>query len=316
MGVGDSTTATQGGDGGVFKSFNRGESFSQIALIPSVSDVKPTIAATSIVSFAIDPQDRLAIYIGTRGQGMFYTYNGGNSWTKSTLAPQSRVNAIAVDPKNKCTIYASVGSQVFKSVDCSRSWRGTFIQDRPDQTITALAIDPQTPSIIYASDVKGDVFKSTDFASSWTNIARFQDTIRDLIIDSNNSSVIYAATANRGIRRTRDAGDSWQDLSNTMKQYPGATIFRKLVLNPSRDNSLIHASSYGLLATFDGGNSWETISLLTAPGAAFIYSLAVNPTTDNEIYYATERTLFSTFDGGQNWITKAAWNLAVTYALI
>ena len=296
--------ATQGVDGGVFKSFNRGETFFQIASIPSVGGVESSIANTNVVSFAHDPQDRLALYIGTRAQGMFYTYNGGVSWTKSPLAPASRVNAIAVDPKDKCTIYAAVGNQVFKSIDCSRSWAGTYIQNVPDQTILTIAVDPTTPSIVYAGDVRGNVFKSTDFAGSWSNVARFTNPVNQLLISTDDPQTIYAATANRGLRRSSDAGDSWEEIIDALTPFPGALTHKRLILNPAAENSLIYASSYGILKTEDRGDSWAELPLLTAPRSANIFSLAVNPVDDNELYYATERTLYSTFDGGQQWITK------------
>lgn len=302
--AGGVSTTSGGADGGVFKSFNRGETFFQIASIPSIGDSQSSIANTNVVTFATDPQDRLAIYLGTRNQGMFYTYNGGVSWTKSPLAPSSRVNAIAVDPKDKCNIYAAVGNQVFKSIDCSRSWVGTYIQNAPDQIITALAVDPATPSVVYAADIRGDIFKSFDFASSWTNIARFNNPINQLVINPEEPRIIYAATASSGIRRSSDSGDSWEDLAENMQPYSGALTHKRLILNPSKPRSLFHASNYGILKTEDGGDTWLEVPLLTAPRTANIFSIAVNPQNDNELYYATDRTLYSTFDGGQNWVTK------------
>lgn len=294
----------KGQDGGVFKSFDKGDAWQHAVLIPSINEQKPSIAHTNIVSFEVDPQDHLALYIGTRENGMFYTYNGGSSWFKSPIAVESRINDIAVDPKEKCTIYAAIGNQVFKSVDCSRTWSGIYVQNDPKQQIMSIDVDWDRPNIIYAGDVGGNVFKSTDFATSWTNIARFKNSVKNIIIDPNRTDTIFVATATKGIQKSVDGGLNWINLSEGLKDFKGAGGYRKLILNPVKPDSLLYASTFGLLKTEDGGLTWQEIPLLTGPRGASIFSLAVNPKNDDEIYYATNRTLYKTKDGGSNWITK------------
>lgn len=294
----------QGDDGGVYKSADKGDSWRQAVLIPSVNETKPNIATVNVLTLEPDPQDRYALYIGTRANGMFYTYNGAAGWFKAPVVTQSQVNDIAVDPQSKCAVYLASGNQVFKTTDCSRSWQGTYVQNDPTQLITVLDIDHFNTAIIYAGDIKGNLFKSLDYGISWTNIARFNNSIKEIIVDNIDTRIIYVATQSKGIKKSNDGGETWKDIKEPLKEFPGSDTYQKLIVNPGKVNSLFYASLYGLLKTVDGGESWEEIPLLTPPRSVTIFALAVNPHNDQEIYYTTNRTFYKTVDGGENWITK------------
>src|SRR3989339_2146663 len=66
-----------GGEGGVFKSSDRGDSWTQKSAIPTVGDEVRSISTFDIVAIAQDPQVADAVYIGTVNDGLFYTYDGG-----------------------------------------------------------------------------------------------------------------------------------------------------------------------------------------------------------------------------------------------
>src|SRR3990167_4903496 len=66
-------------DGGVYKSSNKGTSWEQKVLIQTVG-VKRSFAAADVMFLALDPQDNKAIYASGVENGLFYSYDGGESW--------------------------------------------------------------------------------------------------------------------------------------------------------------------------------------------------------------------------------------------
>lgn len=304
-----------GNDGGVFKSADKAENWQQKVALAAT---KPSaIANVNVVTMVFDPGDSRTIYLGTTDNGLFYTLDGGDSWMQAGALSSGRINAVTVDAKNKCNVYASMGNRVFKTSDCTRTWQNVYVDTRGDQSVTALASDSYNPSIIYAGLSGGDLIKSTDAGGSWAVVKRFENNVAEIIVNYYDTRILYVGTLNRGIWKSTDSGANWTDLSENLNQYNGARDFKRLVINFTEKDSLLLASKYGLLKTTDGGTGWKPISLLTPPGSVDIYSLAVNPKNSNEIYYGTISTLYKSSDGGARWVTrklpttKAATFLAV-----
>ena len=296
-------TETRIPDGGIYKSVDSGKTWQQMVLVPTITDVRPTIATVNTIVLKADPQDRYALYIGTRENGLFYTYNGAISWYKAPVVPEAQVNDVAVDPQSKCIIYIASGSQVFKSTDCSRNWTGTYIENDPKILVTSLDINPTNTAVLYAGDVGGNVYKSIDYGKSWRTVARFNNSIMKILINPKDTANVYIATRTKGIKKTKDGGETWNDLEEKIKNFQGASNYAKLIFHEGEDK-LYYASKYGILTSGDGGETWTDLKLLTPPRGADIYSIAVNPKNAKEIYYATDRTFYKSVDAGEHWSTN------------
>lgn len=292
-------------DGGVFKSIDNGENWSQKAAIPTATGQAGSIANLDIVTMTMDPADHEALYIGTVNNGMYGTYNGGESWWQPQDINRGRVNAIAVNPKDKCTLYIAIQNQVLKSSDCSRNWANSYIDVRQDVYINDINIDYNNPAIVYAGISSGDFIKSVDSGRTWSVVKRFDGRLRKVLIDPYSSQVIYVALDGSGIWRTGDGGQNWIDLNVNLRQFSGGLDFRNLVFSPAKRDSLILSSKFGLIRTDDGGVTWQKINLLTPPGQADIYAVAVNPQNSNEIIYIANNILYKSTNGGVNWKTKS-----------
>src|SRR3989338_5087728 len=72
-------------DGGIFKSVNKGDNWAQKTAVPTVNGTRATINGVSVTAIIQDPQDANAFYIGTVDNGMFYTYDAGESWLQPPL---------------------------------------------------------------------------------------------------------------------------------------------------------------------------------------------------------------------------------------
>ncbi|MCX6784572.1 MAG: YCF48-related protein [Candidatus Komeilibacteria bacterium] len=298
---------SRGFDGGLYVSADRGDNWVQRTLVYRTDDISRSFNQVDVTALTIDPVDGQAIYVGTEQNGIYYSYNAGAGW-QNTLVGEGRINAITVDAKNHCVVYAAIGSRVYKTNDCSRRWGKTLIETRidPVNKITDLVIDPQNSSIIYGITSGGTLFKSLDAGISWQAVKFFAPNLVKLLINPKNSRTMYVATADQGVFKSQDGGLNWQDIipGSKMKPWSHSTIYRSLIFDPAQDDGLIYASQYGLLKSANGGESWEAIKLLTPPGTAIIYGLAVNPKNSKEIYYGIGTALYRTQDGGLNWIPR------------
>jgi photosystem II stability/assembly factor-like uncharacterized protein len=261
-----------------------------------------------------DPSDPKALYMSTRGQGLFYSYDSGETWTASSFWNGKFIYAFTVDPKDKCTIYVSDGPHIYKTTDCQRSWQLLFTEERPSQRFVALAIDYSDSRIVYGAEIGGDLFRSKDSGNSWRIIKNFNFELRDFVLDRFNPERLYAASYAQGLYRSDDTGASWEDISAGFANFSGSTSFYRLILNPTEKNALFWISKYGILRSSDAGATWSELKLLTPPGSVNIYGFAINPQNLSEIYYTgtilndsnvnVRSTLYKTIDGGANWVTK------------
>lgn len=136
-------------DGGIFKSVNKGDNWVQKVAIPTTTGAKASISGTSITAIVQDPQDAAAFYIGTGENGMFYSYDGGESWFQPKDVSRGRIPSIAVDPKEKCTVYVASEHKLLKSMDCNRTWTVVYVDAKADRKTAYVLVDHFNTSVIW-----------------------------------------------------------------------------------------------------------------------------------------------------------------------
>jgi photosystem II stability/assembly factor-like uncharacterized protein len=290
-------------DGGIFKTNDGGANWAMKGAVLSTAGGR-SLAETDITSIVPDPEDPATIYIGTGANGLLYTLDAGESWFEPPVLASAKINAIAVHPKDKCTVYAVSGNVVIKTTDCARTWAKVFEDTRGDVVFNTIGIDSFNPSIIYLGSSKGDVIKSTDNGASWGTPKVFGSSIVSMPIDPFDSRILYAATRSSGVWKTTDGGATWTDVSNEMNNRDGGKDIFALYPDLSKRDSYVVVSTFGLMRTTDGGNHWDIIRLLTPSGQARIYGFAMNPANGLEMYYATATIFYKSTDGGAHWTTK------------
>jgi len=166
------TTSTAGAnDGGVFKSSDKGDNWEQKILILSIGRQR-SFAAADILSLAMDPSDNQAIYAGSLGNGLLYSYDGTDSWQIAVSLGQINVVDIAVDPADKCSVYAASDNKVFKTSDCGRSWSPAYFDNDLGLKVTSIVIDYTNSNNVFIGTSRGGLIKSSDRGASWRAIAR------------------------------------------------------------------------------------------------------------------------------------------------
>jgi photosystem II stability/assembly factor-like uncharacterized protein len=144
--LGGTAKGPTGPDGGIFKTGDRGVTWAQKrVLIEGAKGV--SIGDDAVTSFAFDPQDHSAVYAGTETRGLLSSLDGGDSW-QASKGLRGRVEAVAVDPKDKCTVYATQGNKVWKTVTCGRDWVQAWFDPKTDKVIRRVTVDWFNPCII------------------------------------------------------------------------------------------------------------------------------------------------------------------------
>jgi photosystem II stability/assembly factor-like uncharacterized protein len=119
---------------------------------------------STVTALAIAPSEPSTLYAGTgdmngTGGSIWKSTNGGFGWLRLRWSIFDDVCALAVDPQNSGTVYASGCGSMFRSTDGGASWSAA------DAGLTApvsvLAIDPQDTNKVYAGTFGGGVFAIT-----------------------------------------------------------------------------------------------------------------------------------------------------------
>ncbi|MFH1744846.1 MAG: hypothetical protein ABH881_01610 [bacterium] len=310
-------------DGGVFKSINKGTNWVHKSLIPTVTGKPGNFAGVNVYSLEMDPNDSSALYYGSIGSGLLYSYNGAEEWRQSLGLGNSTVRAIAVDPKSKCAIYAGVNNVIYKTVDCGRSWNPIYTDNDNTATMESIIIDHYNSAIIYAGvsrAKKGDVLKSLNGGAGWQSMERAKSPVLKLILDPNDSRAIYAITKLNGVLQSKDGGNVWADfvgLRNAIDENKLGYDIKNLIIDKEKTGVMFAATYQGILKTGNNGETWEKIEILLPEAQAMINALAINPKNSQEIYYVTNTVFYKSFDGGKSWstsklpTTRAGWKLLV-----
>jgi len=292
-------------DGGVFRSSDRGETFAQKVAITK----NQTIAGVNILTVKNDPQDSKIIYLGTRGEGLYKSMDGGDTWyrlneTDKAFTKRANVYDIAIDPQNSSNIYVGTYQdrfgRLFRSPDGGKNWEEVYRVSREKYAIFAVEVDIYDPAIVYMGSAEGGLFKSTDFGKSWKTINWFDDVISDIEVNPLDTRIVYVSTFNKGIYKTTDKGQSWQKLES-LASFREAEQVEQLVMDNKNPNTLYTGSQYGLLKSTDGGQTWQVLKIVIPPQTVSIQAVALDPVSSSNIYYSAGNVLYRSQDSGQTW---------------
>jgi photosystem II stability/assembly factor-like uncharacterized protein len=187
------------------------------------------------------------------------------------------IQALAVDASAPQTLYAGTSSGVFKSMDGGSTWKEVNNESLTKASVLALAVDASAPQTLYAATEGGDLFKSTDGGKSWKTADKFMKTA-DVRIDPSLPQTIP---------------------SSQVKVLRTNMEVRALVIDPKSPKTVYAVTSFGVLKSANGGNSWTPVTMGLRD---IVYSLAIDPSSPQTLYAGGENArVFKSTDGGSSW---------------
>jgi len=293
-----------GPDQGVWKTSDRGQTWVHKVAYVDGPTLTPAAAEFGVQFITADPQDRQAIYLGTIANGLVYSYDGGDSWRSFDTLEAKAITAVAVDAKNKCTLYAVSANKIYKTITCGRDWDVAFFDPRTDVSFTEVVADWFNPTIIYAGTTDGDIFKSTDEGESWRVVKRVNAPVSSLVLSPHDSRLLYAGTDGDGIWKSLDGGITWIQIRKEFGEIGNARRVVKVVPDPLDANLIYLVHRDGIAKSADQGSSWEAMPLVTDIGENKVTDLAIDPNDPKRMVYTGPTALVFTQDAGLTWEVK------------
>jgi photosystem II stability/assembly factor-like uncharacterized protein len=210
------------------------------------------------------------------------------------------INALAINPTNPATVYASTPGGVFKSTNAGESWTA-INTGLPSTGVGALVIDPKNPATLYVSG--GGIFKSTNAGESWTaiNTGLPSTGVGAVAINPVNPATLYAPTYGGGVFKSTNGGDSWTAI-NTGLTNPKVSA---LAIDPSAPDTLYAGTSYSgrVYKSSNGGESWTFT--FDYPNIE-VDALAIDPLDPSTLYAGLGSIeinggVIKSTDGGAHW---------------
>jgi len=282
------TPKKQPADGGIFKSTDFGENWSQKAQAIANSDMRFIL---------FDPQDENTAYVSFNGVGVYKTIDSGETWQSTTISTGT-FQDLAIDHLNTNVVYAINGNKIIKSVDAMTTWFDIYVEVRPEQSLLNLLTDPYNSDILYASTTSS-IIKSTDYGNSWKLLSWQNTKIKKLYQSYKNNDTLYAWT-DKGLYKSTNGAIDWSEFNQGLTPFSAATSLNWIDFDPNTE-IMYAATTNSILQSTNEGAIWKEIPTLFDFKKVSIRSIIHNPKNLNEIIFPYNNTLLKTDNGGKTW---------------
>lgn len=194
------------------------------------------------------------VILGTEGDGVYVSQDGGKSFARSSEGLRNlRVATIVPDPSVRGRIYSAVvfggaASGIYRSDDAGKGWTRINATKLPEVLSLVVSDDPEAHLI---AGTEGGFFWSRD-GVDWTQGSPSTSPIRVEKVVWLNATRLFAATS-EGVMTTRDGGRNWYRLGDATTRAVDIALGR---LHGAR---ALYALTWNGVSAFDG-EKWIDIA--------------------------------------------------------
>jgi photosystem II stability/assembly factor-like uncharacterized protein len=295
-----------GNDGGFFKTFNGGDSFTSL---------NTSLNLSMFVSMAVHPTNPAISYGGTQDNGTQKRLASSNIWQEFATGDGGNVVINPVDPSVVYTTY--VRGVVYRftnnGLDYDRQIASSSTFGEPDSSSARIAFYPPfttngADGTLYIGSYR--LFVSTDSGSTWNPpagdldltkgiTANGRDVLTAIGVSPVNKNLIYTGSRQGRVMVSTNNGASWNDVTTGL---PDRSI-TSIKIDPTNA-----AVAYVTLSGFDTshvfkttntGATWTDASagLFNVPANALLF----DPLDNNTLYVGTDIGVFRSTNSGASW---------------
>ncbi len=255
---------------------------------------------TTLSAVAFDPRDHDVIYT-TSLNGIWVSYDGGDSWKMTNSWDMTEGRDVAVDPHAPDTVYLALPDGIAVSPDRGQTWarRENGLPDRGKFTQT-LAVDRSTGGRVLAGCEKG-VFLTENAGGVWRQVLPTETQVNDIEQSPHDDQRWVAVTDTHGAWHSTDGGATWSQLAG----LPDEEAIYNVTFDPTNPARLAIASwVYGVWTSEDGGETWiERNAGLPADPRA--WRVGIDPNSGRLYASIFQETLYYSDDFGRSWAPDA-----------
>lgn len=250
------------------------------------------------------------IFASSFDGGLFSTEDAGENWKE--LLSGVVIYDFAIDPTNEDIIYAAsyLGDRgrVIATRDGGKSWTEVYSDAGTKNPVRTIAINPNNTTEIMIGLTKGAVISSSDSGASWKLVQSYKDRVSRILWQS---GAVYIVARETGVFKSTDNGISFQQITKTLvptingsrTSIFGKSIsqYRQLAIDPNNSSTLWLTTDKGLFRTFDGGTSWNYVSMPFRQQDSEPLAVSVAPSSSSVIYASSNSIIYKSLDGGNTW---------------
>lgn len=277
--------------GGIFRSLDRGQSYSPIfdeAMSLSIGDIEIAKSNENTVYVGTGEANAGGGSLAYDGVGVYKSLDRGQTWNHIGLSDVGSIGKVAVDPTDQNKVFvASMGR-------------------------------------LFANNAERGIYRTLDGGENWDQVLSVSDSTGgiDLAIHPEDTDIVYAAMWERrrklnnlhyggptsGIYKSTDGGDTWTDITDNI---PTNITLGRIGLaiapsNPDKIYAYVARASGGILSvytSYDGGDSWSRMGNQGIDATSFMWwfgKITVSPVDANEVYVTSLHANKSS-NGGSFW---------------
>jgi ligand-binding sensor domain-containing protein len=207
----------------------------------------------TITAVAVHPSLQAQVIVGTAGNGIFISTDGGKEWEQAVSS--GTINCIVFDALSPTVIYAGTAEGgVLKSINGGRTFKNAST-NLDEAHITAIAVDPSRIRVLYAGTPNG-CYSSFDQAVTWHRSGlENQDVTAFGITTLSGRSVVYAGTRYNGVFKSDNNGGLWRPANEGLV----SKSVRSLMTDPNRPGWVLAGTfDEGAYESTDNAALWNT----------------------------------------------------------
>jgi photosystem II stability/assembly factor-like uncharacterized protein len=286
----------------------------------SLRSIGPAAMSGRIAAIDGIEGDRLTLYVGSAGGGVWKSMDGGTTFKPVFDKYCQSIGAIAIDKARPKTVWVgtgeswtrnsvSVGDGIYKTTDAGDNWTRMGLEDC--ERIARIVIDPRHPDTVYVAatghlwdaNPNRGVYRTRDGGKTWSKVLFVNDDTGcgDVAMDPSDPNTLYAGMwqfrrkpwsfssggPGSGLYKSSDGGDHWTRLT---KGLPSGDLGRIAIsvspARPSRVYAFVEAKPRAMYRSEDKGESWtQTYSGGGPTDRPFYFAhLIADPRDPNRVY--------------------------------